>query len=90
VTEVLLYTDDAGAASAEIDGAGGRVLHVLTPSVLVADVPAAALLSTCRAEPPTDLDPASADAAAAWSASRAKPRAPEWIPWDSPGFEAPG
>jgi hypothetical protein len=90
VTEVLLYTEDVEAATAEIENAGGRVLHVLTRSVIVAEVPSAAALSTCTRQSPSDLDPASADAAAAWNAAQAKPKDSNWLPWDTPGFDAPG
>lgn len=90
MTELLLYTADAEAARVEIAAAGGHVRHVLTSSLLVAELPAPVELVTCTAEPPPDLDPASTGAAAAWRAARSKPPAPKAIPWDAPGFEAPG
>jgi hypothetical protein len=88
LSEVLLYTDDATQARQEITRAGGRVLHVLTPSVLVADLPMPATLETCTTVRPEGLDPVSVRVADAWAA-RSEKAATESIPWDSPGYEPP-
>jgi hypothetical protein len=90
VSEVLLYTDDATQALEEIAHAGGHVLHVLTPSVLVAELPMPVTLTTCTTVRPESLDPDSARVADAWTAARSKQAATaEGIPWDSPGYEPP-
>ena len=85
----LLYAADADQAAADVVDLGGRVLHVLTTRVLVADLPASVVPPSCTTEPPAELDEGSVRAAAAWAASRSKPRTGT-IPWDAPGYEAPG
>ena len=85
----LLFTHDVSAARAEIDRAGGRLLHVLTPSVVVAELPEATPLSACTTVRPADLDPASARLADAWEASMGKRSPTEGLPWDAPGKEPP-
>lgn len=87
--EVLLYTDNETRTREEIARAGGRVTHVLTPSVLVADLPDGAELETGTTERPAGLDAMSAKVANAWKASRSKPESKESIPWDTPGYEPP-
>jgi hypothetical protein len=85
----LLYTHDVSAARAEIARAGGRLLHVLTPSVVVAELPEAISLSACTTVRPADLDPASARLADAWEAPVEKRSASEGLPWDAPDKEPP-
>jgi hypothetical protein len=89
MSATLLFTEDLSAARLEIDRAGGRVLHVLTPSVVVAELPQGAALSTCTTARPADLDPASARLADAWDASARAISPGEGLPWDSPGKEPP-
>ena len=89
MTEVVLYTDDVPAARVEITAAGGRVRHVLTPSVLVAELPAGAALHASTTERPSSLDPMSRRAVDAWTAARSR-SATEGLPWDTPGFVPPG
>jgi hypothetical protein len=89
MNEVLCYTGDENGTRAEIESAGGRVVHVLTPSVLVAELPAGATLTTCSTEPPAALDDMSARVAEAWRAARSKAPSTENIGWDTEGFEAP-
>lgn len=88
MTEVVLYSDDAAAAQAEVAAAGGRVLQVLSPRVVIADLEAGVDLHTCTTVPPPELDNASRKLVQAWAAARAK-RQTEPIPWDAPGFAPP-
>ena len=85
---MLLYTDDATQAHQEITRSGGRVLHVLTPSVLVADLPMPTALETCTTVRPEGLDTVCVWVADAWLALWVW-AATESIPWDSPGYEPP-
>ena len=87
--EILCFVENMAAARAEISSVGGRILHVLTPSVLVAAIPDGVALDTCTTRRPSDLDPASARIVDAWLTSKTKPTPTESIPWDHPGFEAP-
>lgn len=89
MTEVLCYTNDEQGAREEIARAGGRVVHTLTPSLLVAELPPGTTLMTCATEPPATLDDISTRVAEAWRAARAKPASTESIPWDAEGFEPP-
>lgn len=86
---ILLFTQDVTAASAEIARVGGRILHVLTPSVVVAEVPEGAVLAASTTVRPGDLDQMSARLADAWRASLAKTGPTEVLPWDAPGKEGP-
>lgn len=89
MSETVFFTDDMALARAEITAAGGRTMHVLTPSVLVADVPDGIALKTCTTTRPTKLDAASARAVAAWQMAKVKAPAAETRRWDDPDFEAP-
>jgi hypothetical protein len=88
--DVLLYTNDETRTRDEIARAGGHVTHVLTPSVLVAELPDGTTLVSATTERPENLDAASTQVADAWHVARAKREsAPENIPWDAPGYEPP-
>jgi len=89
MTAILLFTHDVSAAGAEIARLGGRVLHVLTPSVVVADLPEDVVLAESTPARPSDLDDASARLADAWQAPTAKVVPSDGLPWDTPGKEAP-
>ncbi len=89
MSATVLFTHDLSAARLQIDRAGGRVLHVLTPSVVVAELPEGAALGACTKVRPPDLDAASARLADAWDASVKTPSAAEGLPWDSAGKEPP-
>jgi hypothetical protein len=83
------FTYDMALARAEIASVGGRILHVLTPSVLVAEVPDGIALKTCTTTRASELDPASVRAVDAWLTSKAKSPAAETMAWDDPDREAP-
>jgi hypothetical protein len=87
--ETIYFTDDMARARAEIASVGGRTVHVLTSSVLVAEVPDGIALKTCTTARPSELDPASARAVQAWQTSKAKSPAADTKPWDDPDREAP-
>jgi hypothetical protein len=87
--ELLLYTGDLALTRDEIARAGGRVLLVLTPSVIVASVPEDTALRTCSTARPGGLDPTSIRASDAWLARRLKGEPEPGIPWDTPGYEPP-
>src|SRR3712207_1990595 len=87
MSDIVYYTDDTAAAREEIVRAGGRVLHVLSSAVLIADMPSSATLRTCTTTRPEDLDPESARVADAWIAAQTKPKATGGIPWDTPGYQ---
>ena len=85
----LRFTRDLSAATAEIARAGGRVLQVLTPSVLVAELPDDVELAASTGVRPTDLDEMSARLSDAWETSKSKKAPTEILPWDTPGKEPP-
>jgi hypothetical protein len=87
--EVLLYADDEPRAREEISRAGGRVTHVLTSSVLVAEVPHDADLQEATTQRPEGLDAMSVSVADAWEAAQSKSASLENIAWDTEGFEPP-
>ena len=89
MSAILLFTHDLSAASAEIVRAGGRLLHVLTPSVLVADMPDDFALDASTTMRPGDLDETSVRLADAWQGSQAHVVATEALPWDAPDKEPP-
>lgn len=86
---ILLYTKDLSLTRTEIVGAGGRIVHVLTPSVIVASLPENARLHTCTTARPSELDPMSVRAADAWLSQGQKSSDETSIPWDTPGYEPP-
>ena len=85
----LLFTHDLTLARAEIARVGGRTLHVLTPTVVVAEVPGGAVLASSTTVQPGDLDPMSVRLIDAWRASTTKTDSAEVLPWDAPGKEGP-
>ena len=84
-----LFTRDLSAATAEIARAGGRVLQVLTPSVVIAEVPDDVALAASTGVRPTDLDETSARLSEAWEAAKSKKAPNEILPWDTPGKQSP-
>jgi hypothetical protein len=93
VETLLLYTHDVALTREEIGRAGGRIIHELTPSVIVASVPSHARLQTCTTVRPGELDPTSVRAADAWLATRLATRSRSSeeasLSWDAPGYEPP-
>ena len=89
MSAILLFTNDVSAARAEIARVGGRTLQVLTPSVVVAEVPEDVVLASSTLVRPSDIDDASARLADAWQASKVTVVATEGLPWDAPGKEPP-
>lgn len=89
MNEVLCYTDDENGAREEIARAGGRVVHALTASVLVAELPPGASLTRCSTAMPPTLDEISARVVNAWRAARTKARPETIIAWDTEGYEPP-
>ena len=89
MNESLLFTDDLALARSEIASAGGRTVHVLSLSVLVADIPKGIVLKSCTTTRPSDLDESSTRAVAAWQMSRAKSPVEDTRTWDDPDREAP-
>ena len=87
--EILCFVENMAVARDEIASVGGRTLHILTPSVLVAEIPEGVALNACTTRRPKDLDPTSARVVDAWLKSKTVPAPTEHIPWDHPGFEPP-
>jgi hypothetical protein len=87
--ELLLYTDDVGRATSEVESLGGQVKQVFTPALLVAVVPDDISLTASTADPPAQLDDVTRMMAEAWHARPERDAALEGIPWDTPGFESP-
>jgi hypothetical protein len=85
----LLFTRDLSAATAEIARAGGRVLQVLTSSVVVAEMPDDIALAASTGVRPGDLDETSARLSDAWEAAKSKKAPTEILPWDTPGKKSP-
>jgi hypothetical protein len=67
--EILLFANDEAAAASAVSGSGGRLLHVFTPRVFVADLPTdvePGQLSSVSTVAPADLDDLSRMFAEAW------------------------
>jgi hypothetical protein len=65
--EVVPCTDGAVQARQEITRAGGRVLHMLAPSILVAELPTPAALKRWTTVRPEEPDPVSVRVVNAWA-----------------------
>jgi hypothetical protein len=99
--EILRYTNEERAAKAEIEGFGGKILHQLSPTAFIAEVPDALELSKLKAssaEPLAEPDASTRLAVEAWKARTApKPEsaeagrqaATEGLAWDTPGYQSP-
>ncbi len=94
--KALLFTADEPAAKAEIERAGGRIVHQFSPTVLVAELPDGvdpAGFTAAAVEPAGPVDYATQLAIDAWIANSAlgaaAPSPTEGLPWDTPGYEPP-
>jgi hypothetical protein len=85
----LLFTRAIAAATAEVARVGGRVLQVLTPSVLVAELPDDVELAASTDVRPADLDGTSARLSDAWEIAKSKKVPNEVLPWETPRKESP-
>jgi hypothetical protein len=97
--QVLLHASDETTAAAAVNEAGGRLLHVFTPQLFVAELPAEA---DPRGLPNVSLTPA-ADASEletlltrAWEGLQQQQASARFalsgepaLKWDTPGFEPP-
>ncbi|HKO58023.1 MAG TPA: tectonin domain-containing protein [Thermoanaerobaculia bacterium] len=102
IRQVLLYSEDFDAASARIEEAGGRLLHVFSPRAFVAALPADVdprALPNVTMIPPQDLDETERILAESWEALQQQQAtnrftvmagSPEVaLEWDTPGFVPP-
>ena len=101
-TELLVYTSDVDAVKAELSTVNGRVVHILTPHLLVISLPDGVeenALQTVSPPNPQELNERERMLAEVWSSrfgrvSRASDRiAMEAVAqpesWDTPGFTPP-
>jgi hypothetical protein len=95
--DILLFTKDIQKTKKEIKKLGGRITHILSKKVLVAQLPYTVdvkALKMSELRPPKKLDSASKAAMDAWKAKQKKeklikPSEHEGKAWDTPGYKAP-
>lgn len=95
--EVLLYTQNISAATAEIASKGGQITQQLSSDLIVANIPKSINLQDLTESTitiPDDLDEISKVAFDAWSGLELKrsargPMPAAGLPWDAPGYQSP-
>src|SRR5438270_293394 len=100
--QVLLYTDDFGAAATEIENAGGRPLHVFSQRVFVAALPdeiEPERLTKASTRQPESLDDQEKILASSWQSLQQRQASARFalraesaenaLRWDTPGFTPP-
>ena len=95
--KVLRFTQDETAAKQEVEYLGGRVVHKLSPTAFVAELPETADstgLTASTSQPTQPLDEATQLAVTAWTETidervEAARDANEGLPWNAEGKEGP-